>query len=118
MKVSNDNLPCGKTFPVHCVEHAPVEGADGIGRYGENGKAEWYFRFSYGKGSAAVYAWVWLAESDDIVELIIDERDGLNGTLDEYYTRIARHLFSQAKFVRDQLPDAIASYRAMRAEAA
>lgn len=123
MKVSRDNLPCGKTFPVYCVEHAPVAGADGTGLYGECGKAEWYFRFSYrnsftnGAGSAAIYAWVFLAESEDLVELIIDERDGLTDGVDEYYKHVSRSVFSQAKFVRNALPDAIRSWREMRAEA-
>ena len=118
MKVTKDNLPCGRTCPVYCVENAPVEGADGVGQYGENGKAEWYFRFSYGNYGAMVYAWVFLAECDDIVELIIDERDYLDECVAQFYAELAKSLFSQAKFVRSELPDAIRAYRERIAEAA
>lgn len=118
MKVTKENLPGVANFPVYCVEGGPVEGADGVGECGENGKAEWFFRFSYSNRSAAVYAWVFLAESEDHVELVVDESDGLTDGVARYYENIAKNVFLQAKFVREQLPDAIRSYRERMAEAA
>lgn len=118
MKVTKENLPGVANFPVYCVEGGPVEGADGVGECGENGKAEWFFRFSYSNGSAAVYAWVFLAESEDYVELVVHENDGLTDGVARYYENIAKNFLLQAKFVREQLPDAIRSYRERMAKAA
>lgn len=103
MKVLKDKLP-NTNLDVYRVENAPFDGADG-------GNSEWYFRFRYASGSTHIHAWAYLAGHDDAVELIVDERNGLQGRIADHFERISRNVFSQAKFVRTQLPYAIREYR-------
>lgn len=103
MKVLKDKLP-NTDLDVYRVENAPFDGADG-------GNSEWYFRFRYASGSTHIHAWTCLAGHHDAVELIVDERDGLQGRIADYFERISKSVFSQAKFVRTQLPYAVREYR-------